>query len=416
MGHSPALAMRTESWDRDEDADVYSEDEDYDPEVDEVESFDDHVDDVFAAHEAEHRGNANSKKKDTDFWEVDVIENGVIKRMDLTIKEALALPPGRKIVLHLNKEMQQVGQSAGLLSGFLGSLGADFQQLPICGESWRTMNKAIKEHVFDQFKRVFHYEDDEGGRIKLRIIQRIGRNWKNTRNNLFHKFYDSRRTFEQNVNHKPSGIDANHWKWFLEYRLKDSTKEKCRKNAANRAKQRYIHTGGSKTLARKRHEEEQRQGRPIGRGEIWTMTHKKQDGTYINEDARLVGEAIEHIESQDVSSKELSQNDSLSQVLGKEHPGRVRGMGFGPCPTQCFRYIPQQSASSVQVEDYQKEIAELKAEAAILKAERAEDKAKSQTMENLLRYLIQQQGGNLPPDVAANLEALGGAPTVSRAT
>ncbi|XLS48143.1 hypothetical protein HN51_022501, partial [Arachis hypogaea] len=72
--------------------------------------------------------------------------------------------------------------------------------------------------------RVFHYEDDEGGRIKLRIIQRIGRNWKNTRNNLFHKFYDSRRTFEQNVNHKPSGIDANHWKWFLEYRLKDSTK------------------------------------------------------------------------------------------------------------------------------------------------------------------------------------------------
>ncbi|QHO25078.1 uncharacterized protein DS421_12g378000 [Arachis hypogaea] len=336
--------------------------------------------------------------------------------MDLTVKEALALPPGRKIVLHRNKEMQQVGQSAGLLSGFLGSLGADFQQLPICEESWRTMNKAIKEHVFDQFKRVFHYEDDERGKIKQRIIQRIGRNWKNTRNNLFHKFYDSRRTFEQNANHKPSGIDANHWKWFLEYRLKDSTKEKCRKNAANHAKQRYTHTGGSKILARKRHEEEQRQGRPIGRGEIWTMSHKKQDGTYINEDARLVGEAIEHIESQDASSKELSQNDSLAQVLGKEHPGRVRGMGFGPCPTQCFRYIPQQSASNVQVEEYQKEIAELKAEAAILKAEAAEKKAKSQTMENLLRYLIQQQGGNLPPDIAADLEALGSTPTVSRAT
>ncbi|KAL4381876.1 hypothetical protein AHAS_Ahas04G0177300 [Arachis hypogaea] len=127
-------------------------------------------------------------------------------------------------------------------------------------------------------------------------------------------------------------------------------------------------------------------------------------------------EAIEHIESQDASSKELSQNDSLSQVLGKKYPGRVRGMGFGPCPIQCFHYIPQQSASSVQVEDYQKEIAELKAEATILKAERTEKKAKSQTMENLLRYLIQQQGGNLPPDVAANLEVLGGTPTVSRAT
>ncbi|RYR72577.1 hypothetical protein Ahy_A02g006794 [Arachis hypogaea] len=293
--------------------------------------------------------------------------------MDLTVKEALALPPGRKIILHHNKEMQQVGQSAGQLSGFLGSLGADFQQLPICEESLKTMNKAIKEHVFDQFKQVFHYEDDGGRRI-------------------------NRRTFEQNANHKPSGIDANHWKWFLEYRLKDSTNEKCRKNAAYRSKQRYTHTGGSKTVARKRHEEEQRQGRPIGRGEIWTMSHKKQ-GWH---------EAIEQIETQDASSKELSQNDSLAQVFSKEHPGRVHGMDFGPCPTQCF-------LSNVQVEEYQREIAELKAEAAVLKTKAAEEKAKTQTMENLLRYLIQQQGGNLPPDVAADLEDLGSAPPVSRA-
>ncbi|XLT09701.1 hypothetical protein HN51_055494, partial [Arachis hypogaea] len=67
MGDIRAPAMRTKSWDRDEDADVYSEDEDYDPEADEVESFDDHVDDLFATHEAEHRGNANSQKKDTNF-------------------------------------------------------------------------------------------------------------------------------------------------------------------------------------------------------------------------------------------------------------------------------------------------------------------------------------------------------------
>ncbi|RYR24887.1 hypothetical protein Ahy_B02g058461 [Arachis hypogaea] len=157
------------------------------------------------------------------------------------------------------------------------------------------------------FQRVFHYEDNRGGRIKRGIIQRIGKSWKNTRNLLFYKFYDSRKTFEKNANHKPSGIDANHWKWFLEYWLKDDTKEKCKKNVINRSKQRYTHTGGSKTMARKRHEEE----------------------------------AIAHIESQDASSKELSQNDSFAQVLGKEHPERVRGLGFRPCPTQCFRNIPQ---------------------------------------------------------------------------
>ncbi|KAL4293263.1 hypothetical protein AHAS_Ahas18G0110600 [Arachis hypogaea] len=198
-------------------------------------------------------------------------ENGVTKKIDLTVKEALALPPGRNIVLQHNKKLQQVGQATGLLSGFLGSLRADFQQLPICEDSWKTMNKAIKEHVFDQFK-----------------------------------------------------------------------------------------------------------------------------------------EAIEHIESQDASSKELSQNDSLAQVLEKEHPRRVRGLGFRPCPTQFFCNIPQQSDFGVQIKEYQKEIAKLKAEA-------AEEKEKRQTMANLLRYLIQQQGDNLPPDVAPNLDSLGSAPTLSHA-
>ncbi|KAL4274259.1 hypothetical protein AHAS_AhasUnG0010900 [Arachis hypogaea] len=63
-------------------------------------------------------------------------------------------------------------------------------------------------------------------------------------------------------------------------------------------------------------------------------------------------EAIEHIESQNPSSKEFSQNDSLAQVLEKEHPRRVRGLSFGLCPSQCFRNTPQQSDYGVQIEEY----------------------------------------------------------------
>ncbi|RYR48011.1 uncharacterized protein [Arachis hypogaea] len=255
-------------------------------------------------------------------------------------------------------------------------LASDFQQLPIGEKSWKTMSKASKEHAFDQFKRVFHYEDDGKGIIKPGIVQRIGNSWRNARNHLFHKVYDEELTFDQNLKRKPAGIEANHWKKFLEYRLNEDTKDKCKKNAANRSKQLHTHTGGSKTVARKRHEKELRQGRPIGRGEGWTMSHKKRM------------EAIEHIESQDPSSKEFSQNDSLAQVLGKEHPGRVRGLGFGPCPSHCFRNIPQQSDYGVQIEEYKMEIVKLKAEAAELKAESAElkaaaveEKAKRQRME-----------------------------------
>ncbi|XP_025685566.1 uncharacterized protein [Arachis hypogaea] len=328
--------------------------------------------------------------------------------MELTVKEALALPLGKKIVIPHNRELQLVGQAAGLLSGFLGTLGADFQQLPICEKNWKIMNKAFKEHAFDQVKQVFHYKDDGRGRIKRRIVQRIGRSWRNVRNHLFHKVYDKELTFEENLKRKPAGIE-----------------EKCRKNAINRSKQLYTHTGGSKTMTRKKHEE----GRPIGRGEVWTMSHKKKNGSYMNEDARVVGEAIEHIESQDPSSKESSQNDSLAQVLGKEHPGRVRGLGFGPCPSQYFRNILQQSDYDVQIEEYRMDIVKLKAEAVKLKAiaveekakrqrmeaEAAEEKAKIQTMKNLLRYIIQQQGGNLPPEIVTDLDSLRSTPTSSHA-
>ncbi|RYQ85604.1 hypothetical protein Ahy_B10g105169 [Arachis hypogaea] len=344
-----------------EGVDDHSKDEDYDPEVDKIESFDDHLDNIFAAHEVERQGNAN--------------KNSVISFMELTVKEALALPPGKKIVLHHNRELQQVGQAAGLLSGFLGTLGSDFQQLPICAKSWKTMSKASKEHAYDQVKRVFHYEDDKRGWIKRRILQRIGSCWRNSRNHLFHKVYDEELTFEQNIKRKPAGIEANHWKKFLQYRLDEDTK------------------------------------------------------ISVNPDPTCLQEAIELIESQDHSSKKFSQNDSLAQVLGKEHPGRVRGLGIGTCPSRYFRNIPEKSDYGVQIKEYQMEIVKLKAEAAELKAaaaekkakrqrmetEAAEGKAKIQTMGNLLTYVIQKQGGNLPLEIAADLDSLRSAPTSSHA-
>nr|XP_025669934.1 uncharacterized protein LOC112769660 [Arachis hypogaea]XP_025692111.1 uncharacterized protein LOC112794219 [Arachis hypogaea]XP_025697492.1 uncharacterized protein LOC112799635 [Arachis hypogaea] len=148
------------------------------------------------------------------------------------------------------------------------------------------------------------------------------------------------------------------------------------------------------------------------------MTHKKRNGSYMNDAARVAGEAIANIESQDGSSKEISLTDSLAQVLGKEHSGRVRGLGFGPCPTELIHNTTQQSNSGVQIEEYQREIVELKATAAEQKAEitelkaaaaknKAEEMEKRQTLVNLVKYMLQQQGDTLPPEIDAQLKSLG---------
>ena len=37
-----------------------------------------------------------------------------------------------------------------------------------------------------------------------------------------------------------------------------------------------------------------------------------------------------------VQSQVVSQDDALAKVCGKEHSGHVRGLGFGPSPSNVF--------------------------------------------------------------------------------
>ncbi|RYR24959.1 hypothetical protein Ahy_B02g058571 [Arachis hypogaea] len=175
-----------------------------------------------------------------------------------------------------------------------------------------------------------------------------------------------------------------------------------------KSEQATLHTyWGSKTLARKMDEVEKEQGRPVGRGELFIMTHKKKDGSYIYPDACVVSVTIANVERQDGSSKHLSQNDSLAQVLGKEHPGRVCALGAGPCHTQVFgNAAGKPSGSADPNEEYERRIAELMAKL-------EEEQAKTQSIHKVLGYLVQQQGGNLPAEVAAELVFFGATPNSS---
>ncbi|RYR08418.1 hypothetical protein Ahy_B05g076094 [Arachis hypogaea] len=262
-------------------------------------------------------------------WLIPLVrEDDVTKGTSRSIKGAIALPPNRKIILLFNKELQPVDQVAGLLSDFFGSLGADYFQFSICEKSWKTVNKTTKEYAYNMVK-VFQYEDDAEEKIKKEL-----------------KGYKTQLTLEKNVKRHLSRIDANHWKLFFEYRLKEETKKKCKQNALNRSKQVYTHTRSSKTLARREDEEEQLREKRISRGELWTTVHKKR-------------------------MARISMMMRVLLVFVKEHPGRVRGLGVGPYPTQLFGNATAQLLDfGVQIEEYHRTIAELKVEAAEEKAKR----------------------------------------------
>ncbi|RYR31542.1 hypothetical protein Ahy_B01g056345 [Arachis hypogaea] len=214
--------------------------EDMDPEANEVDSFDEHIDRMFAAFDAEEcKG-----RRTTEFWDVDLIA-----RKNKYQKRPLN---GSKIIMRFNEELQAIGDGAGLLSGILGALGSDYSKFPICEKSWAKVQG--KDKVYDDCIKMFHFHEDSGGRIKKILLQQMGRSWKDTRGRLYDVYYKPTRTLEQNLENRPAGIPKEYWRWFIDYRNDPTTKAKCRQNALNRKKQLYTHTRGSKSLARAREE------------------------------------------------------------------------------------------------------------------------------------------------------------------
>ncbi|XP_060186643.1 uncharacterized protein LOC132616052 isoform X2 [Lycium barbarum] len=115
-------------------------------------------------------------------------------------------------------------------------------------------------------------------------------------------------------------------------------KKMCKTNAENRKKQTVPHTGGSKPNSRRRAEMFAETGRRPGRAQLYLATHKKQDGSYVNEEAKEICEKIQLATSQStMDESEISPNDAVGKVLGKEHSGRVRCFGLGATPSTHFK-------------------------------------------------------------------------------
>nr|XP_018626425.1 uncharacterized protein LOC108945176 [Nicotiana tomentosiformis] len=71
-------------------------------------------------------------------------------------------------------------------------------------------------------------------------------------------------------------------------------------------------------------------GRRLGRAQLYLYTLKKLDGTYLNDAAKEICEKIEFALSQStVDESEVSPNDVIGKVLGKEHSRRPRDAASG---------------------------------------------------------------------------------------
>nr|XP_025648559.1 uncharacterized protein LOC112743528 [Arachis hypogaea] len=78
-------------------------------------------------------------------------------------------------------------------------------------------------------------------------------------------------------------------------------------------------------------------GKKPSRGMMYIETHKRKDGSFVNNKALTIVEQIELNMTQSNTQFEVSPNDAVGKVLWPEHSGRVRCMGMGAAPTNTFR-------------------------------------------------------------------------------
>ncbi|XP_059294540.1 uncharacterized protein LOC132047525 [Lycium ferocissimum] len=234
--------------------------------------------------------------------------------------------------LRRKKEKQfldPIDEAQSVLAGFCGILATDCSIFPISFDKWPDMPQSYFNDCFDNIiKPHFHFRTTEDV-ARLYVYRSIEKKWAGNRQALWNEFKDPLKTKDEIKNNVPEGIARDQWASFVNYRLRDDTQKMCKTNAENRKKQTVPHTGGSKPNSRRRAEMFAETGRRPGRAQLYLATHKKQDGSYVNEEAKEISETIQLAVSQStVDESEISPNDVVGKVLGKEHCGRVRCLGL----------------------------------------------------------------------------------------
>ncbi|WJX88873.1 hypothetical protein P8452_70914 [Trifolium repens] len=102
---------------------------------------------------------------------------GVVKVVRLRGQDVFSLPPGQKILMEWSRGDQPVGEAAGLLGGYIGSVGTSFNKFPIDKLRWPDVSSKIKDEVYkDSIQTKI---DGNDGIHKHHILGKIGKSSSN---------------------------------------------------------------------------------------------------------------------------------------------------------------------------------------------------------------------------------------------
>ncbi|KAL5856716.1 hypothetical protein ACOSQ3_004174 [Xanthoceras sorbifolium] len=242
----------------------------------------------------------------------------------------------KEVGVTFNELGQPLGDSSIALSTCIGTITT--QMIPITYSSWPEVPDVVKDSVWETMKARFGL-DDVG---KSNVFNSMNTCWRQYKSRLTKRIRELSSGPEAGRMIrllKPTNITDEDWSQFVSNCLSSEFDIISSKYSDLAKKNKAPHTTSRKGLARLREdlrakksvESGDLEDTEVDRVETWIAGHKHKDGTPVTEDA---GEIIKQLEEISGNQATSISDDAVSQVLGKEHRGRVRGLGGGVTPTR----------------------------------------------------------------------------------
>ncbi|XP_022562393.1 uncharacterized protein LOC111208002 [Brassica napus] len=262
------------------------------------------------------------------------------KTRGLTKMRKVAKNAEDKVDVEFNSIGEDVGSGPVTLSSFLGPLVRE--HVPVLLDDWRHIEETTKDALWEEIQGRFNLTEEWQ---KDAVFKQMGCLWRASKSRLT-SIVRSIKYKSQIQKMKPSNIQSssawNSWVQSDKYR--------------RLMKIQIPHTTSQKGMSRLAHEMKRNNDDPkkVTRTKVWVAGHTHSDGRPVNE--THVETIIKTIDSEiDSNSSDNIGEDAVSQVLGKERPGRVRGMGRGATITK-IAYLQARDKNVQKLEATQAEL------------------------------------------------------------
>ncbi|CAA7022577.1 unnamed protein product [Microthlaspi erraticum] len=289
-------------------------------------------DNTFEEYEDGEASENNEDTREDDVEDEVSAEDAQTQQSGTTKKKTRGPTKMRKVAKHHDDKVQveftSVGEHVGVgsvtLSSFLGPLVRE--HVSVLLDDWRHLDDELRDTLWEEVQGRFNLTEEWQ---KESVLKQMGGLWKCSKSRLT-KQVRSTRCKMALKKLKPTNVQSvAAWNNWVKHRVSPAFKsEKYRQMRRSQ----IPHTTSRKGMVRLAHEMKKKSSDPrrVTRSKVWVAGHTHADGTPVIEEFAETIEKVKSIDSELESTANVNiREDAVSQVLGKDKPGRLRGMGKG---------------------------------------------------------------------------------------